>query len=131
MKIDVTRFVRNEDPYKFSASIMEMGANAGRLTWNNAKREGEQAPLLTTEDQLDALRSHVRGFGAWDEDEIAAWSDAECNALFVQLISGDMRQMGLDDCDVDEFDWQAYEARSDGGGSLYLSGDRFYYYLGD
>ena len=93
MEIDITNFFNNAEPFDFSASVAERGENAGRDTWNNAKREGAASPLLTTPEQLDALRSYVKGFGAWDDDEIAAWDDAECNALFIQLISGDMREI--------------------------------------
>ena len=79
MEIDVTAFFENADPFEFSHSRAEGGANAGPQTWANAKEEAQRSPLLTTPEQLDALRSYV----------IAAWSPIECNALFIQLISGD------------------------------------------
>ena len=89
MEINVTAFVKNEDPFEYSASRAERGENAGRETWGNAKR----APMLLTEpEHFDALRVYVKGFGSWGEAEIAAWTEQECNAIFVQLISGDMRE---------------------------------------
>jgi len=134
MEIDITRFVTESDPYEFSASQHEMGGSAGEITWNNAKQAGADSPLLETEEQLQALRDHVAGYGAWDSDEIAAWSDSECNALFIQIISGDMRESGMDSCDMAEFDWAEYEKDSNAGeipGNIFR-GDTglIYYYLG-
>src|SRR5881394_389204 len=102
MEINITSFVQNEDPFDYSASMAERGENSGRDTWNNAKTK---APvLLDTPEKIEALRDYVKGFGSWDEEEIATWDDTECNALFVQLISGDMREAGMDN--VEDFDWE-------------------------
>jgi hypothetical protein len=134
MEINITRFVTNADPFDFSASRAERGDNAGKETWSNAVAEGTNSPLLTTPGELNALRDHVRGYGAWDDEEIAAWTDAECNAVFIQLISGDMREAGMDDCDLDEFDWEEYEERAEEGsisGNIFKGDDdQIYYYLG-
>ena len=135
MEIDITLFVTEADPFEFSASRAERGDNAGRDTWNNAKRQGGEAPLLTTAEQLDAFRDYVRGFGAWEDDEINAWSETECNALFVQMISGDMREAGFDEVDLEDFDWPEYERRAEQGtisGRIYHGdNDRIYYYIGE
>jgi hypothetical protein len=133
MEIDITAFVMNAEPAEYSASVAEIGANAGPTTWNNAKREAERTPLLTTPEQLEALRSWAEATGAWDDDERAAWTPADCNALFIQLVSGDMREAGMDETFPDEFDWQEYEERSSAGqvsGSIYRGDDdRIYYCL--
>ena len=63
MEIDITAFFKNSDPWQFSASKAEIGQNAGSITWNNAKQEASESPLLTTEEQLQALRDHVQGMG--------------------------------------------------------------------
>ena len=135
MEIDITRFVTDSDPFEFSASIAERGKNAGRDTWRNAVKEGMASPLLVTEEQIDALRSYVKGFGGWDDSEIAAWSNEECNALFIQCISGDMREAGIDDCNLEDFDWTEYQHDSEKGrvsGRIYRGDDdRIYYYLGE
>ena len=55
--------VTHADPFEFSASRAEMGDNAGPITWANAKGEAARAPLLTTEEQLDAAREWAGGFG--------------------------------------------------------------------
>jgi hypothetical protein len=137
MEIDITDFVTNCDPFEFSASTAELGANAGPITWKNAKAQAVKLPLLTTAEQLDALRAWANDSGAWDDDEIAAWSPEECTAMFIQLVSGDMREMGLDECDLEDFDWDAWRERSDGGGNIYqcdIESDkdfgRIFYYLG-
>lgn len=135
MEIDITRFVESCEPFLFSASVAEAGPNAGPNTWRNAVREGEASPLLTTERELEALRAHMRGYGAWEKAEIAAWSTAECNALFIQLVSGDMREAGMDDVFLDEFDWEDHRQRCEYGeisGCIYRGDDkRIYYFLGD
>ena len=138
MEIDITKFVRLEEPYSYSASAAEIGSDAGRITWRNALDEAQRHPLLRTEDQLQALRDHVEsmGFGA----EVQDYGADECNALFIQLISGDLREMGLDDCDLEDFDWAAYQERAEQGSiaSNIFRGDiegnagfgRIFYYLG-
>ena len=135
MEINITSFMQNEDPYEYSASRFERGDNAARDTWNNAMDQAAREQLLTTPKELDALRDHVRGFGAWDGEDIDGWSADECNALLIQLISGDMREAGMDECDLDEFDWAEYERRANEGqisGRIYRGADgQIYYYLGD
>ncbi|WP_196301891.1 hypothetical protein, partial [Streptococcus pneumoniae] len=64
---------------------------AGRDTWRHAVEDAPDYNLLDTDDKRDEFRAHVKGFGAWSDEEIAAWSDVELNALFMQLISGDIR----------------------------------------
>ena len=129
MEINITSFVLNEDPSEYSSSIAERGLNAGRETWNNAKT---MAPmLLDTPEKIEALREYVKGFGALEDEEIAAWSDQECNALFIQLISDVMREAGMDDCDLKDFDWAAYEERAKQGqiqGNFFRGDDGQIYY---
>ena len=131
MEIDITRFFNEADPFEFSASRAERGQNAGPETWANAKAEGAASPLLTTPTQLDALRSYVKEFGAGSEEEIAAWTAEECNALFIQLVSGDMREAGAEGVTVEEFDWAAYEKMCESHGGNFYRGDdgRVYYSL--
>jgi hypothetical protein len=134
MEIDITTFFSEAEPWNFSASVAERGRNAGPETWNNAMEEGAKSPLLTTPEQIEALRDHVQGFGAWEREEIAAWTPVECNALFIQLVSGDMREGNLDN-DPDDSDWADYERRAEAGncrGRIWRGDDsKIYYYLGD
>lgn len=99
----------------------------GKKSWSAAKREGEESPLLTTPDQIEALRSYVKDFGAWDAEEIAGWSDVECNALFIQLVSGDLREAGLDQ-DPSDDDWAAYEADDNQAHNVFKASDGKVYF---
>lgn len=137
MYVDITVFFADADPFDFSHSRAEGGADAGPETWAAALAEAAERPPLTTAGQLAALREHVRGFGAWEPDEIAAWSDVECNALFIQLVSGDMREGGLDQAgyDFDGPEWRTYCYNAEEGkiaGNIHVEGDdKVFYYLGD
>ena len=93
MEIDITRFFETAETHDFSASAAELGQNAGKITWANAMREAEETPLLSTDAELDAMRQFARESGGWDDEEVAAWTAEEVNALFIQWISGDMNEM--------------------------------------
>ena len=92
MEIDITSFVKTAEPYEFSASRAELGYAAGKITWNNAKRQAAEEPILPP-DALDEFRAWVKEFGAWSKDEIAAWDATSCNALLIQFVSGDLREL--------------------------------------
>jgi hypothetical protein len=129
MDINITRFFHDADAFEFSASQAERGKHAGAETWANAKAEGAESPLLKTEEEIDALRFYVKDFGAWDDEEIAAWDSVECNALFIQLVSGDIRETGM--FAGDQWDWAEYERGAERGnwsGNLYRAGDGKIYY---
>lgn len=136
MEIDITAFVANSDPFEFSASRAERGQNAGPETWMNAKSEASVRPLIG-QDARDAFERWAREFGAWDEGEIAAWSLEECNALLIQFISGDLRELeSLCPSDDDAFgiDWddaRKLSERGTIGGNIYPGDDgRVYFYMG-
>ena len=137
MEIDITRFVKTAEPCEFSASRAELGVDAGAITWRNAKREAAESPLLSDESALDSLRQWARESGGWTREEVSAWTPEECNALFVQIISGDLRELeSLAYSDSDEYgvDWQAAERLAEQGtihGALFKGTDgNVYYYLG-
>jgi hypothetical protein len=136
MEVDVTRLINEVDPSEISGSIAERGNNAGPETWANALEATADEPLLTTEDERDNARDFFKGFGAWSKEEIAAWSDNDIDALILQYAAGDLRELqscapgdGLGDIDWDK----AEHLQSEGtcGGSLYVSGDKLYIYIGD
>lgn len=136
MEIDITRFVKTAEPCEFSASAMELGQDAGKITWNNAKREAADSPLLPV-DGLDEFRRWVKEFGAWSNEEIAAWDIGECNALLIQYISGDLRELeSLCYSDDDEYgiDWEKSEELASEGtisGNIHRGDDsRLYFYMG-
>lgn len=131
MELNITKFFSEACPKDYSASVAEIGNNAGVATYQAAKDDSEEFFMLDTEEKKGAFREHVKGFGAWEAEEIAAWNDTELNALLIQMISGDIREGDLDDF---EPDWEDYEKRSEAGnvsGRLFKGDDGQVYYLID
>ena len=142
MEIDITDLVTDNDMFEFSASRMEMGDDAGRITWRNAQEHAKREPLVTTTDQLDEAKRYFRGFGAWSQDEIDAWSPEEVNALLVQYVAGDWRELeSLCMGDDGEINWDKARELSEAGtigGRIYpcdIEGSaefgRIFVYIGD
>lgn len=130
MEIDITSFFNEADTPDYSASIAETGnSDIGKVTWRNARRASEEYDLLDTDEKRDAMRAHIKGFGAWDAAEIAAMSDTDLTALLIQMIAGDMREAGMDGVD---FDWEEYECDETFAHRIGRDHDgRIFYYLGD
>jgi hypothetical protein len=131
MEIDITSFITETDTWAFSGSVATHGVNAGPNTGNAAKNQALREPLLNTEAELDALLNWARETGAWDDEERASWSKEEINALFIQLIAGDMREAGMDDVALEDFDWAEYEARASEGqisGNIFKADDGRIFY---
>lgn len=141
MELDITTFVQTAETHELSASRMELGADAGKITWNNALREATAMHLrgqLIDADNRGEFESWVREFGAWDETEIATWSLDDCNALLIQYISGDLNELeSLCYSDTDEFgiNWKKAERLSERGtigGNIFKGTDgRVYFYMGN
>jgi hypothetical protein len=131
MEINISRFYNFADASAYSASRAEIGENAGAITWDNAINS--HFTLLDNEEKLDAMRTWAKSSGGWDDDEIAAWTDDELNALFIQLVSGDIREMR--EMDGHGLTWAEYQERAEAGqvsGALFKGTDgRIYYYLGE
>lgn len=131
MEIEITTLLKT-DCFPLSHSIAEGGDDAARNTWRNAKEQAKEIPLLKTPEELQAARDYFKSFGAWSGDEIAAWNDQEINALFLQFIAGDVRELGADS--LEEIDWtEAEELQSNGQApsNIYKSNDgRIFFYLG-
>lgn len=92
MELNITQFFNSCAPMDFSASVAEIGRDAGPSTWRAAREESADSVILDTDEKREAFREFVRSAGAWSDDEIAAWSEVELNALCIQWISGDMRE---------------------------------------
>lgn len=134
MEINITQFFNEACPRDYSASVAEIGANAGQYTWQAACNDSSECMLLDTDDKRQAFREYVKGFGAWDDKEIASWSNVELNAMFIQMISGEIREFR----ELADSDWQQWQELAERGqvtGNLYsdsLSTDgKVYYYVGD
>lgn len=136
MDLNITAFVNETNAYDFSGSMAERGKNAAKETWTNALEEAKERHLISTPDELRSFRAYVKGFGAWDDEEIQGWSVDECNALLIQMISGDLREL-QNLCPGDgpgDIDWQEAEPLQEEGrcsSNLYCNGEDVFYYVGD
>lgn len=128
MEINITRFFKQANSHDYSGSIATHGPNAGPDTWNAALSDFQVHPLINSNSKRAALRTYLAGFGAWGDSEIKAWGNAELNAIFLQLVSGDINESGLD---VSAPDWAQYQADSQAGqisGAMFLADDGNVYY---
>lgn len=126
-EINITEFFTESTAIDYNASRAEIGQDAGPATWR-AACAGASKYALITDDNRDAFKTHIRGFGAWDDAEIAAMSHTELNALFIQVVAGDIREAGLDQSAPD---WAEYQADSEAGrvsGSIYRDDSGQIYY---
>lgn len=89
MEINITSLSQSDAP-SFSGSRAELGDNAAQITWRNNVEEN--SALLDTPEKLEAARSHLKEYGAWSREEIAAWPDSEVNALFHQDVMSAVRE---------------------------------------
>jgi hypothetical protein len=127
--VNVTRLISTVNLFDLSHSIAEGGKTAGADTWNAAKTEATETPLAI--DDREGVKQFFAGFGAWDREEIAAWSAAELDALVLQYAAGDLREV-QDLCPGDglgDIDWTEAEELSHAdtiGGRLYPSGDQLF-----
>lgn len=93
MEINITRFVLSECLRDYSDSVAELGNGAGADTWRAAcDNAPDYSDWLDTDDKRESFRDFVRGYGAWSDNEINAWSNDELTALLIQFISGDIRE---------------------------------------
>lgn len=99
IRANVTRMFLSNEPWDCSNSQANLGDQAGRLTWLCATAVA-QAHVYWLEthigEAIEGIREDARESG-WDREEIAAWSDIECLAYFVQTIAGELRMLGSDD----------------------------------
>jgi len=104
IKANVTEMFGAVEPCYVSGSIAELGESAGRLTWANALIiAGQRSDWLKSDETeaCEAMREWAHDTGAWEKEEIAAWSVDECLALFVQNVASEMRMLGSDDNDFE------------------------------
>ena len=129
MEIDVTRYVEGVDCSLFASSVWESGLqNIGAITWQNALRHVDCEGFLAPEEVAE-VRDWLLDLGAWDSDEVAAMSDLEVNALLLQFVAGDVREMEAFGETPEEYE----QALIDGtvSGRLYRSDDgSWFFYVG-
>jgi hypothetical protein len=131
LEVIVTCLITDLDPAELSGSIAERGQNAGQETWDNSMQAAkDHAPILKPNER-PAARKFFRSFGAWDDEQVAAWTDQELDALVLQYAAGDLRELqwvapgdGLGDIDWNEAEKLSHEGIV--SGSLFVSGDNLY-----
>lgn len=105
IKFNATKMFGMWEPWDCSNSVANLGSRAAELTWGCAMEvaAAHEAWLLTPlSEALDLIREDAAGYGAWDRDEIQAWTPEECLALFVQNVASDLRLQGSDDHELAE-----------------------------
>ena len=129
MEINVTQIL-SEDCALLSASQAELGSCAGKITWRNSLALAELHPLISDANR-DEVRDHFRAYGAWDADEINAWTDQELSAMVWQEVAAGVREF-TDHCDSDLDTYRAECERGSISGRVYFSDDgaKAWIYLG-
>lgn len=131
MKINITALL-DQDQFALSHSAHEGGENAGRNTWNASLKRAKETTLLDSPEKLQAMRDFARSSGGWNEEEVNAWTPQEVNALFLQWIAGDCRELGADS--LEYIDWEEVKEDQREGripSNLFRSDSgEVYFYLG-
>jgi hypothetical protein len=119
-EINITALIENPDfcPSDFSASIAEIGNNAGPDTWRACVEWVADSPVVSP-DALDCVRDYMKSSGGWNSEEISAMRDNELQALALQIIAGDLRngfrlRFGVVPA-VSALDWPAYQQGAEQG----------------
>jgi len=104
LELDITDFFNSECPRDYSASVAELGPNAGRDTWQAANDNAPEYNYVTDENR-DEVISHFQAYGAWDREELEAHSNNELCAMLIQDISAAMREGNMHP----GMDWALYQ----------------------
>ena len=128
MEIDITRLVDpdNIDLMDYSASVAEIGENAGSITWNNSLESGIY--FCCCEEERQEARDYIKSTGDWTSEEIDSWTDTELNALVLQFIVGDLREY-LWAKELGETEFKKWDENN--GGRIFESEGKYYYYMGN
>ena len=128
MELNITELVKRDDLIYYSASAMELGQDAGKVTWENSLDQVEENPLVSTPEEIQEVKDYFKTFGAWEKEEIQNWNSQEVNALLLQLISGDIRER---ESFKTENEW--FEAMQEGnvsGNIFKTENGEYFYYIG-
>lgn len=122
LELDITHML-DESMFSLSGSVVEHGENAGSKTWNNCLQYAQHTPLLKSKEEIEHARNYFKDIGPWSDGERAKWSDNEVQALIIQLIAGDIREMEAYDS------FEEYEQSEQVSHNIFKSEDKFYYTL--
>jgi hypothetical protein len=111
MEIKITNFfTQNQCPRDYAASMAEIGQSAGADTWRAACEDATDFVYLDTPEKREAFTNFARDSG-FSEDV-----PENLDALFLQWIAGDCREMGLNSpADFDAIDWDKIEKEQSEG----------------
>lgn len=109
--VDITEFIRQECMRDYSASVAEIGANAATYTWQVCIENASEWNFIPA-DQFDYFKDWVQSSGGWTREEIDAWSETELQALCMQWIAADVRELGADSPNPD---WDSIRADQESG----------------
>jgi len=108
MELNITDFYRNARTLDYQNSVFNSGLqNIGEITWNRAKRDSGKYAFATKENR-ERLIEWLDGFGAWEREEMNAWTLRELNALMIQFVSAWIQDKG-------DRTWPEYEKASESG----------------
>ena len=102
--VNLTEMFGRYQPWDCSNSQANLGDQCARLTWHCAMEVAENHSrwlLSALPDALEYIQGWALECGAWDRDEVEAWTDQECLALLVQNFASDARELGSDDQGLD------------------------------
>lgn len=129
MEIDITQ-LKDMGAFPLSHSQAEGGKTAGADTWAAAVLTAGEVTLLDTPEKITAFKDWVLEFGAWSREDLDAMNTRELNALFLQWVAGDVREVGADT--LGDIDWVEYEDKSQAGqvaGNMFQDADKIYFSL--
>lgn len=110
MEINITKFfTENKTPRDYSASVAEIGKDAGAATWWAACDDAQDIVYLDSPEKRESFITFIKscGFDGGSEN---------LDALFLQWIAGDCREMGLNNpADFDSIDWARIESEQSEG----------------
>ncbi len=127
MEINVTSIVNyNGHSGPCVGSQFELGPDAARITWNNAKRVASEG-ILKNDEEREEARDYFKSFGAWDRAEIAGWTNEELDALVIQDVLNNLGE------NFEETEDGNYVPKNgDWASNLYMvdNTNEWYFYLG-
>ncbi len=125
MELNITKFFNEESASTYYGSVATHGADAGKETYEAACFAARKYSLLDTPEQEESFKKHIKGFGAWTDEEVAEWDNDELTGLFIQLICAEMIEGGLN---VLEPDWEFYYNDANCSGGLFKAADGEVYF---
>lgn len=133
MEINITSYFTHVHSNLCSGSMATHGKNVAQTTWANSMMAAGniEKPLLSNPEEIKAFIEHMASMGFSDAEEMGNWPANEVQALFIQLISGDINENEHLSDDLDDCDFEAYEGDESTASSIFKGDDgQVYYYLG-